>query len=214
MFLMRAAVRYTTPVLCLLLVAVVAAGCGTRRITDTPRTASEQLLVSASIDQAVAQLDYTPLAGRTVFFDVSNVDRVDKSFLVATVRLRAWQAGVKVVDKADAADLVAEVRCGSVGLDRNDFILGIPAANLPNPMGGTLPVPEAAVFKSIKQAGASRVTLVVYKRESREFVYASGPKYGFSDQNSWWFVGAGPFKSDNVTPERNKDNTSTVGPTQ
>jgi hypothetical protein len=188
----------------------LAAGCGSRRITDTPRTASEQLLVSASVDKAVAQLDFDPLTGRKVFVDTSMVDRVDKSFVAATVRSYAWRAGVALVDKAEDAELIMEVRCGAVGLDRNDFILGIPASDIPNPVGASVPVPEVAAFKNTKQTGATRISFVTYKRENREFVYASGPTYGFSDQRSWWLVGAGPFKSDNVMPEKTQENTATV----
>ena len=38
------------------------AGCGTTRMTDSRRTATEQLLISTAIDRAVDDIDCTPLA--------------------------------------------------------------------------------------------------------------------------------------------------------
>jgi hypothetical protein len=62
-----------------LLAALGAVGCGTTRVTDTQRTATEQLLVSNAIDQAVSQLDFRILAGKPIYFDAqyltSSVDR-------------------------------------------------------------------------------------------------------------------------------------------
>lgn len=184
-----------------------AAGCGTRRFTDTPRTASEQLLVSAALDQACAQLVYDPLTGKEVFLDDQFVDRVDKSFLVATIRMRGMEKGIRFVDKPDQASHVMELRSGAVGVDRSEYVLGIPETALPTP-GGSIPLPEAAAFKSVAQSGASRVSFVVYQREDRKFLYASGPAYGFSKQNSRWFFGAGPVIEDNVSPEETDQNTA------
>ena len=200
------------PIFFALIAAVsLTAGCGTRRFTDTPRTASEQLLVSASVDQAVSQLDFYPVEDRKVYIDDRLVERVDKTYVTATVRALAWRNGCIVVDNAEEADYVAELRCGSVGLDKNEYILGIPAASLPSQIG-TVPVPEAAVFKSTNQSGATRISMTVYRRDDRRFLYASGPFYGFSDQTSWWLLGAGPNVSDNVKP-RPTDKTRATVPT-
>src|SRR5215204_4892390 len=63
-------------------------GCGTTKMTDSPRAASEMLLVSQAVDYAVAKLDFTPLAGQTVFLDTAALEKdvVDKGYLVSTVR--------------------------------------------------------------------------------------------------------------------------------
>ena len=53
----------------LALVLGVTAGCGTTRVTNTQRTATEQLLISNAVDQSVSQLDFRVLAGKPVFFD-------------------------------------------------------------------------------------------------------------------------------------------------
>lgn len=189
--------------------ALTATGCGTRRFTDTPRTASEQLLIAAAVDQATRQLEFSPIAERKVFLDDQFVDRVDKTFVVAAVRARAMTEGVLLVDKLEEASYVMELRSGAVGVDRNDFVLGIPESAMPTP-GGSISLPEAAAYKSVRQSGATRVSFVVYRRDDRRLLYASGPAYGFSRQNSQWFFGAGPVINDNVAPEQTDKNTANV----
>src|SRR5205814_1860285 len=68
-------------------VAALMAGCGTTRMSDTQRTATEQLLVSRAIDDAVAELDFRELAGKPVFLDVQYLDgAVDRGYLVSSMR--------------------------------------------------------------------------------------------------------------------------------
>jgi len=190
----------------LLGVAVAVGGCGTRRFTDTPRTATEQMLIAAAVDRAADQLDFAPLEDRKVFIDDKLVDRVDKTFVVASVRARALAAGALLTEAADKADYVVELRSGAVGVDRTDYILGIPATSVPTPVG-TAPLPEVALYKSVKQAGASRISFVVYRRDDRRFLYASGPAFGFSNQNNWWLFGGGPVVRGSVKSMQDEPET-------
>lgn len=193
----------------LLALAACGAGCGTKRVTDTPRTGTEQLLIAAAVDAAVDQLDFAFLEDRKTFIDPTYVDRIDRDFLVASVRSKAFQAGVVVVPAAEEADYVIELRAGAVGVDRNDYVLGIPETMMPTP-GGGVPLPEAAAFKSIDQMGACRLSFVAYRRDDRRLFYASGPVYGFSDEKSWWVLGAGPGTKGNIAPPRTPQNTATA----
>ncbi len=197
---------------CALLVAgaslgLAVTGCGTRRTTDTPRTASEQMLVAASVDRAADQLDFTPLEERKVYIDDRLIDRIDKTFVQATVRDRAFRSGALVVDKLEEADYILELRSGAVGVDRQEYVFGLPATALPSP-GGTIAVPEAAAFKSVQQAGATRLSFVVYRRDDHRLFYASGPAFGFSNQKNWWLFGAGPVTNQNVQPAPSQANTA------
>lgn len=192
-----------------LLAALAAGGCGEQLVTDTPRTATEQLLVAASIDQAVAQLDFSPVENRKVYVDTSHVERIDETFLDAAVRARAWYEGALVMAAPEEADYILEVRSGAVGVDRSDYIFGIPASNVPTPFGNA-PLPEVAAYKSIKQAGVTRISLVAYRRDDRRFLYASGPAFGFSNEHAWWLFGGGPVTKGNVRPPRREANTADV----
>jgi len=203
---MRAATTWAA-VTCAALAA--AAGCGTRRVTDTPRTATEQLLVAAAVERAVSQLDFEFLEGRKVFLDDSLVDRVDRSFVVAEVRAAGWRAGLMFVDQRQDAQYVMELQAGAVGTDRNEYVLGIPASQVPT-LAGAVGMPEVPVYKSITQTGACRIGFVAYCREDGRFFYASGPAYGFSDHKSSWLLGAGPGVKDNIAPARTSENTASV----
>src|SRR5262249_4607537 len=67
-----------------LVAAVAAAGCGTTRVSDTQRTATEQLLVSNAVDQAVSQIDFRVLAGKPVYFDAQYLPAsTDRGYVVS-----------------------------------------------------------------------------------------------------------------------------------
>ena len=209
------------------IVAALLGGCGTRRISDTPRTGTEQLLVAAAVDQAVSQLDFAFLADRKVYLDDSRVFPLpagggeatftsevlgilsDRSFMIAGVRAAAMRAGVILVSRPEQAQYVMELRAGAVGTDRNDYILGVPAGQIPWP-GMSLTTPEVPVYKSIVQTGVCRVAFVAYSQADGRFFHASGPAYGFSDHKSRWILGAGPGTKNNTTPARSPTNTSSV----
>ena len=80
--------RFTARQVFGLLLLTMIVGCGTTKMTDSPRAATEMLLTSQAIDYAVAKLDFTPLSGQTVFLDTSPLekDAVDKGYLISTVR--------------------------------------------------------------------------------------------------------------------------------
>lgn len=55
--------RFLAPVVGLLACLSAMIGCGTTRLTNTARGASEEMLLSHAIDRAVARLDLAVLAG-------------------------------------------------------------------------------------------------------------------------------------------------------
>ncbi len=193
------------------LALLLSSGCGTRRTTDTPRTASEQMLVAAAVSRAVEQLDFAPMKDLKVFVNDTLVDRVDKTYVVASVRAAAWRAGGIVVEKAEEADFVIELRSGAVGLDKTEYIFGVPASQIPGPFGGAS-IPEVALFKSVQQEGGSWLAFVVYRRADRAFQYSTGPAFGWSRQRAWWLFGAGPSIVDDLTEVEKHAATQPAGP--
>src|SRR5205823_12442541 len=77
-----------------LIAAFGAAGCGTTRVSDTQRTATEQLLVSNAVDQAVSQLDFRILAGKPVYFDPQYLaGSIDRGYVVSSLRQHLLASG-------------------------------------------------------------------------------------------------------------------------
>src|SRR5438067_7833712 len=115
----------------------LAFGCGTTRMTDTQRTATEQLLISNAVDQAVAQLDFRALCGKSVFFDPQYLDTtVDKGYVVSSLRQQLMTSGCVLQEERAKATYVVEARAGGVGTDRHSVMVGVQEMNVPSVLPG------------------------------------------------------------------------------
>ena len=87
-----------------LLVCGALVGCGTTRMSDSARTATEQMLVSDAMDQAVSNLDLRALAGKQIYLETAFLrGTVDCEYLIATFRQHALASGCILKSKADEA---------------------------------------------------------------------------------------------------------------
>lgn len=178
---------------------VAAVGCATTRTTDTPRTASEQLLISHAVDQALAKVDFRPLAGRAVFVQEKYLDGVDKNYVVASVRHQLLAAGSRLVDKDTEADVIVELRSGGVGTDRMESYVGTPRIDIP----GMLPVqiPDVQLATNKRQMGTAKIGIVAYDAKTRQALGSGGVVSASSDDNNWFVLGIGPFRSGSMRQE-------------
>lgn len=178
---------------------VAAVGCATTRTTDTPRTASEQLLISHAVDQALAKVDFRPLAGRAVFVQEKYLDGVDKNYVVASVRHQLLAAGSRLVDKDTEADVIVELRSGGVGTDRMESYVGTPRIDIP----GMLPVqiPDVQLATNKRQMGTAKIGIIAYDAKTRQALGSGGVVLASSDDNNWFVLGIGPFRSGSMRQE-------------
>ena len=175
------------------------AGCGSTRSTDTSRTATEQLLISDSIDRSVEQINFRPLAGRTVYLDETYLTGiVDRSYLVSTLRQHMLASGCILATSRDKADYIVEARSGAVGTDSHEILLGIPAVNVPSflpmPIGVPASIPEVPIVKSTDHRGVTKIAVFAYHRESGAPIWQSGLAVDRSTAKDTWVFGAGPFQ--------------------
>ena len=179
---------------------IFAAGCGTTRMTDTSRTATEQLLVSDAIDRAVSDLDFRALAGRTVCLDSTHLNSVtDHAYLVSSLRQHMLAAGCLLKNKREEADYIVEARAGAVGTDRNELMVGVPAVNLPTTVPG-LPssIPEMPLIKRTEQRAVAKVAVFAYNAKTGRPVWQSGVMPIESKMKDTWVAGAGPFQKGHI----------------
>lgn len=180
--------------------------CASSRVTDPPRTATEQFLLSKAATEAVDQLSFEVLRGRRVFVDSQYFAASEQQFVLGELRAKLLMSGVQLVPARDGAQVVLEVRSGGVGIDRNDYLLGVPAlqvgAGETASAGVPLLTPELAILKNRYQIGVASVSYVAYWAESGEVVASSGPFIGRSLRDDWWFFGAGPRSTGNIAPVR------------
>jgi hypothetical protein len=173
-------------------------GCGTTKWSDSPRTATEQLLVSDAIDRAISEIDFSALADKNVYLDSRFIiTTLDQNYVVSTLRQHMLASGCIIKDKPEEASYVVEVRTGSLGTNRQDLLFGVPSTTLPT--AGLLPVgaatiPEIALVKRTNQQGVCKIAVFAYDRMSGRPVWQSGNRKVASRAKDIWVAGAGPFQ--------------------
>ena len=180
----------------LLLFAVACAGCGTTRQTDSLRAGTEMLLVSQAVDEAVSQMDFSPLAGKAVFVNYEFIDKtlVDRGYLISSVRQQLLAAGALLKEDEKNAIYVVELRTGGLGTDRHSLLIGSPQLTLPAVIPGQpTNIPELALIKRSEQKGVAKVGVFAFNRITGRALWQSGLQEGGSTIKDRWIFGAGPF---------------------
>ncbi len=191
---------------CLWMMIVMAAaatvGCGTTKWSDSPRTATEQLLVSDAVDRAISEIDFGALEDCSVFLDTRFIaTTLDQNYVTSTLRQHMLASGCIIKDKAEDCDFVVEVRAGALGTNRSDVLVGVPATNLPNVAGlptGAAAIPEIALSKRTSQQAVCKIAVFAYDRMSGEPVWQSGNRKVASSAKDTWLLGTGPFQRGNI----------------
>jgi hypothetical protein len=198
--------------LVLMMAALSLTGCAATRVTDPPRTATEQFLLSRAAEEAVGQLSFDVLQGRRVFVDTQFFAAAEQAFVLGELRARLLLSGVQLVRSAADAQIIMEVRSGGVGIDRDDSLFGIPPVTLTGgasgvTQAGAIPIvtPELALIKSREQRGTASVAYVAYWAESGELVASSGPFIGRTLRDDTWYVGVGPWTVGDIPPIQGVD---------
>jgi hypothetical protein len=180
---------------CGLFVGILACGCGTTRVTDTQRTATEQLLISQAVDQAVSQLDFRCLAGKPVYFDPQYIDNtVDRGYLISSLRQHLLACGCILQEDRSKAVYIVEARTGGVGTDRHSLLVGVPQMNVPTILPGQPSfIPEIPLAKKTDQKGVAKLAVFAYNRLTGRPVWQSGVVLATSTAKDTWFLGIGPI---------------------
>jgi len=186
----------------------VLSGCASIRVTDPSRTATEQFLESQALEKSIAQISTAPLRDRNVYVDDTYLSGKSPApedlFALGELRAKLLTDGARLVEKRDDADIVMEVRTEGIGIDRQEFLVGIPSIFL-TPGGNAsegipLQTPEFDIIKSTKQHGYAAIAYVAYWRTTGDIVAASGPFTGRTVREDYWFLGLGPHTIGNIQP--------------
>jgi len=116
-------------------------GCASTKTSNTARTGTEKILISNAVGQALSKVDFSPFRGKKVFLEEKYLDCVDKNYVTASDRHRVIRQDATLAQKADEAEVVIELRSGSVGTDSSESFLGVPEITLP----GMLTLPEVKI---------------------------------------------------------------------
>lgn len=195
---------------------VLLTGCGATRLTDTSRSASEELLLSHAIDRAVGQLNLTVLAGQDVYLDTTNLGDVTYSgYLTGALRQHLLASGARLVPELEQAAVVVEARAGSVATTRHDSMIGIPETQVPAVLvGGSGTLPEIALIKKAIHIGVAKVGVFAYRTVDGVGVWQSGMRETQSISESNWYFGTGPFQTGDVVINGTPDVRRGLRPTR
>jgi hypothetical protein len=174
-------------------------GCGTTRWTNSPRTATELLLISDAIDRSIDRMDFQYLAGEAVFLDAQYLTgTLDENYIVSSLRQKLLASACTLTEEREDAKYVVEARSGGVGTDQHDLTFGVPSVNIPPVLGsvGGVPasIPEVPLIKKTAQKGVAKLAIFAYERETGRAVWQSGAAPVNSTAKDTWIFGAGPFQ--------------------
>jgi hypothetical protein len=173
-----------------ILTLLLGGGCASFRMTEPPRTATEQLLLSTVADRALASADLTIFANQRVFLDATYFDSYDSKYAIGEIRDALSRAGALLESSPANSDIIIEARAGALSTDSSYTLIGVPSTGLPIPLTGTISTPEIAFYKSQNQLSYAKIALLAYANQSRAHIYSSGPLVGksYSDYHKILFI--------------------------
>ncbi len=138
---------------------VCLSGCSSRLVTNTPRSAIEQMLLSTAVDKGLDKFHLAELADARVFLDRSNLTGVDAAYVAAAARARLCELGAVLTDDRAGVDFIVELASGALGTEYKTTLVGLPALPAPN---SPVPLPEVAIWKSSRRTGIARILILVH----------------------------------------------------
>ncbi len=147
--------RFDFLVVCTLSLTVLLSGCAAQRtLTQTPRSATEQLLLSAAAERSATQIAGPDVHGARVYLEVSGLTK-DAEFAREIVASELQTRGAVIVMEATKATHTVRIVVQALGTDQTEAFVGVPA------MSGLIPIPEITLFKRNRQTARSRLRFTV-----------------------------------------------------
>lgn len=174
-------------------------GCSSTRTTNTSRTATEQILLSAAIDRSLSNVSFDQLRSQRVFIDDKYLDSVDKAYLMGTLRHRTLAAGGLLAASADDADVVLEARSGGIGTDTEESFVGIPSIGVP---GMAISIPDIKLISRNTQLGSAKIGLIAFNPKTGAAVGLGGQSSALTKNDDMYILGMGPYRSGEVRADR------------
>jgi Family of unknown function (DUF6655) len=173
-------------------------GCTSVKMTGTPRSGTEQLLLTGAWDSALCSVDFRPLGGRRAWLDSGYVSVVDKDWVLSSVRRTMLEQGVLLCGKKEDAQVVVELALGAYGTDERDCKAGLPQLGVVPTMFGTPAVTGASSNSALtlsetnKQDAVVKAALFAYDAKSGQMVWESGTITNVEALRDHFIMGTGP----------------------
>jgi len=162
-------------------------GCVSYRVTNPPRTATEQLLISSAADRAADQLHVMLPRGTRIFVDAHNFTAAngdDAKYAAAAIEDRFLLQGLAIMPDPKQADVIVALRSGALSINAHKILIGIPALPLPIPFSGTVvQTPEVAFFSWDSQKGIAKFAATSYGARDGSLRSSTGSVIGLAKYN-------------------------------
>jgi len=179
-------------------------GCADTSLTNPPRSATEQLLLSVAADRALASTSLAVFNHKKVFVDGAYYDSYDSKYVIGAIRDAFSRAGAYLVTDVGQSDYVVEARSGALSTDSASSLIGIPNTGLPIPLTGTVQIPELALYKSSRQRSTAKLALLAYETKTREHFFSSGSEVGTAYDKNYKLLGIISWNRTDVPERQNK----------
>jgi hypothetical protein len=176
--------RYARPAMAIAALAL-GVGCAPTRITTTSRTAIEQALLSEAARRSLAEQNFERLAGSSYTIDAAGFEGVDSKFALSYLNQELLEGGLRQAAKPEEADLIVYPRTAYAGIDDTTFAIGVPELPIPLPGVGTISTPELSIFKTIRQAGRSRIEAHAVRTSDGSLAFTIPERAGSSKFTRW-----------------------------
>ncbi len=169
---------------------VLAAGCSGPLVTNTPRSAVEQQLISTVIERGIRRASFIDYAGKRILPEYSNLaPQVDLPYVKGVFETHMARYGITIAADAADADYIIEVLCGVLATDQNKILLGTPPLPIPVPETSiSIVVPEIALFSKFSRKGFARFTFNILRAADRKPVGAIEGINASAYFNNWVII--------------------------
>lgn len=186
------------------LASAVLAGCQDPRITNTARTAVEQMLLSDVIEQSTDQMKFEQYKGQKALMDYKYLDpQVDKPVVQGMVERRLAECGVVVTADAKEADIIIQVLCPVLATEMSTIFLGTPRFPFSYPIDGVnyislqIIIPEIPLFKKLTRVGFARFSLNILKASDHTPLEIQRRMFARSEYVNWTVL-LFPWSTNNI----------------
>ncbi|MCP3965714.1 MAG: hypothetical protein GY750_15270 [Lentisphaerae bacterium] len=177
--------------------ALFSFGCQTAKVTNTARSAQEQLLCTRAVDLALGKVVFPQVSNRKVYIDNKLLNSVDKEYVQGALCRKIAMSGAMMIKNQKDADIIIEVFSGCVGTDYNSWLIGLPESGLPIPLAGTVNIPEIALYKRERQSGTGKIGLIMLDNKTHKSMLSVPLLYGESYYNRFMILFV-PFTTSNT----------------
>ena len=187
----------------ILVTGAALSGCSTIDSRISGRTATEQYLVTESIDRAIDGIQWDKLKGQKVYCEYVGLGEKEGDYFLAELEETLLNHDVHPVGSVEKADVRLVALVHSVGSDIWIGNFGIPLFFASAAGGAPASLSGISLYTSNLQEGYCRVEFFGRQPGTNSLLWQSKPVYGTAYFKTQTFLGLfGPYKSGDIFPER------------